>query len=75
MLSGVGHILSGLLIRPAPEPPTQQVLFPATEVETPLPPRVETPIQQRVEASTKVTGPTAPDSVTERTTNLLDHAS
>jgi len=75
MLSGVGHILSGLLIRPAPEPPSQQVLFPATEVETPLPPRVETPIPQQVEASTKVTGPTAPNSVTERTTNLLDHAS
>lgn len=75
MLSGVGHILSGLLIRPAPEPPTQQVLFPATEGETPSPPRIETPIPQRVEASTRVTGPTTPDSVTERTTNLLDRVS
>ena len=75
MLSGVGHILSGLLIRPAPEPPPQQVLFPSTEGETPSPPRIETPIPQRVEAPTKETGPTTPDSVTERTTNLLDRVS
>jgi hypothetical protein len=74
-LSGVGHILSGLLIRPAPEPPPQQVLFPADEGETISPPQVETPIPQRVETSTSVTGPTAPGSVTERTTNLLDRVS
>jgi hypothetical protein len=74
-LSGVGHILSGLLIRPDPEPLPQQVSFPASEVEAPLPPRIETPTSQRVEASPGVTAPTAPGSVTERTTNLLDRAS
>ncbi|HSE34045.1 MAG TPA: hypothetical protein VLA93_20900 [Pyrinomonadaceae bacterium] len=74
-LSGFGHILSGLLIRPDPELHPQQVSFPASEVETPSPPRIETPIPQRVEASTTVTAPTSPASVTERTTNLLDRVS
>lgn len=70
-LSGVGHILSGLLIRPTPEP--QQISFPVGEVEPAPPPRIEPP--QRVESSAPVTGPTTPSSVTERTTNLLDHVS
>lgn len=70
-LSGVGHILSGLLIRPAPEPPPQQVSFPATEAETQQ--RLDAP--PGIESPTPVTGPTTPASVTERTTNLLDHAS
>jgi len=70
-LSGVGHILSGLLIRPTPEPPPQQVSFPATEAETQQ--RLDAP--SRVESPTPVTGSTTPASVTERTTNLLDHAS
>ena len=70
-LSGVGHILSGLLIRPTPEPPPQQVSFPASEPETQQ--RLDAP--PRVENATPVTGPTTPASVTERTTNLLDHAS
>jgi hypothetical protein len=72
VLSGVGNILSGLLIRPAPEPPVQQVTFPSSETEAPLPPRIEGPPR---EASTPVTGPTSPASVTERTTNLLDRVS
>lgn len=74
-LSGFGNILSGLLIRPDPEPPPQQVSFAATDVGSSLPPRAEAPLPSRVEASTTVTAPTSPASVTERTTNLLDHAS
>jgi hypothetical protein len=70
-LSGVGHILSGLLIRPTPELPPQQVSFPPTEAETQQ--RLDAP--PRVESPTPVTGSTTPASVTERTTNLLDHAS
>ncbi len=78
-LSGMGHILSGLLIRPTPEPTPQQVSFPTSEAEALSAPRIEPPqrveTSPRFESSTTVTAPTSPASVTERTTNLLDHAS
>lgn len=70
-LSGVGHILSGLLIRPTPEPPPHQVSFPTSDTESQ--PRLDAP--PRVESSAPVTGSTTPASVTERTTNLLDRVS
>ena len=66
-LSGLGHIVAGLLVRSAPEPVERAVSFPEPEPEVaPLPPatpRSNTP-------STTTLG-----SVTERTTNLLDRVS
>ena len=57
--SGVGHILAGLMIRP------RQNL----ELEQPVAP----PRDLTEGASTTSTPVTAPGSVTERTTNLLEH--
>lgn len=57
-LTGVGHIVAGLLIRPRQNP----------ELDQP----VSTPREITVGAST-TTPVTAPGSVTERTTNLLEH--
>lgn len=63
-LSGLGHIMAGLLVRPAPEQP---VSFPANQAhESKLNGNVPLP---------DVDAPGVPASVTERTTNLLDHAS
>ncbi|HKR11084.1 MAG TPA: hypothetical protein VJT15_03420 [Pyrinomonadaceae bacterium] len=57
-LTGLGHIFAGLLVRPRPVPELE---------ERPVsPPRDLT----EGDATTKVS---APDSVTERTTNLLEH--
>lgn len=64
-LSGVGHILAGLLIRPRPVP----------ELEGP----VVSPPRDLTEGDTTTTKVSAPSnvasvaSVTERTTNLLEH--
>ena len=57
-LSGVGHILAGLLIRP------RQNL----ELDQPL-----SPPRDLTEGASTPTAVPAPDSVTERTTNLLEH--
>jgi hypothetical protein len=66
MLSGFGHVLAGLSIRPES---TRQV---ESRDQTPL--RIDPPIdapQYSLEAT--VASPrTAPASVTERTTNILD---
>jgi hypothetical protein len=60
-LSGVGHILAGLLIRPRPDLELEQ---PAAAV---APPRDLT------EGVSPTTSVAPPASVTERTTNLLEH--
>ena len=65
-LSGLGHIVAGLLVRPAPEPRERAVSFPEPEPEA-VPLSSATP---RSNIST-----TTLDSVTERTTNLLDRVS
>jgi hypothetical protein len=66
MLSGFGHVLAGLSIRPEP----------ARQVESPdqTPLRIDPPIDapQYSTAATVATPRTAPASVTERTTNILD---
>jgi len=58
-LSGVGHILAGLLIRPRPE----------LELDQPQQPMGPTHDLTEGESTTA----SAPASVTERTTNLLEH--
>jgi hypothetical protein len=66
MLSGVGHIIAGLLIR---REPARQV-----EAAEPAPLRIDPPAAPSLYASevTVVTPREAPASVTERTTNILD---
>jgi hypothetical protein len=66
MLSGFGHVLAGLSIRPEP---TRQV---ESRDQTPL--RIDPPIDapQYSAAATVATPRAAPASVTERTTNILD---
>jgi hypothetical protein len=66
MLSGVGHILAGLSIRPEP---ASQVQLPE-----PRPLRIDSPIDAtQYPAQATVAMPReAPASVTERTTNILD---
>ncbi len=59
-LSGIGHILAGLLIRPQPN----------LELDQPAPARELTPDLTESAPTTPVN---APASVTERTTNLLEH--
>jgi hypothetical protein len=58
-LSGVGHILAGLIIRPRKD---------LLELDQPA----STP-RDLTEAASTTTAVSAPDSVTERTTNLLEH--
>jgi len=58
MLSGVGHLFAGLLIRP------QRNL----ELDQPV-----TPPRDLTEGDSTTTAVNAPSSVTERTTNLLEH--
>jgi hypothetical protein len=67
MLSGVGHILSGLMIRRVD--PTRQV-----EAADPSPLSIDPPADVSLFASevTRVTPRETPASVTERTTNILD---
>jgi hypothetical protein len=66
MLSGVGHVLAGLSIRPEPAP----------QIESPdqRPLRIDPPIDApKYSAEVTVATPRmAPASVTERTTNILD---
>ncbi|HEX6730702.1 MAG TPA: hypothetical protein VF074_11845, partial [Pyrinomonadaceae bacterium] len=61
MLSGVGNIIAGLLIRPSA---AEQVSF--KENDAPAYKQAEAPVYS---------SPQLPGSVTERTTNLLDHQS
>jgi len=56
MLSGVGHILAGLCIRPRPDRELEPPTTPPRDLNEGEPTRVS-----------------APGSVTERTTNLLEH--
>ena len=58
MLSGVGHILAGLMIRPRPH----------LELEQPV-----APPRDLTEGASTTTSVAPPASVTERTTNLLEH--
>jgi len=67
VMSGLGHIFAGLLIRPAPEQPEQPVSFPSNNVDAP---NLST---GSIADNTPVSN--TPGSVTERTTNLLDRAS
>ena len=60
-LSGVGHVLAGLLIRPQQNLESNQV----------APPPDLTP--ELTEGSSTTTAVNTPTSVTERTTNLLEH--
>ena len=64
-LSGVGHILAGLLIRPRQE----------LELEQPASIPMGAPVRDLTEGASIPTNTlaSAPDSVTERTTNLLEH--
>jgi hypothetical protein len=64
MLSGVGHILAGLSIRP--EPPRQ------FEPAEPQPLRIDAPIDATQYSATVTVPREPPASVTERTTNILD---
>ena len=65
-LSGVGHLLAGLLVRP--DPP--EIIAPATLQLDSTPPVASRP---RIDARERQPiGRTAPTSVTERTTNLLE---
>ena len=66
MLSGFGHILAGLSIRPEPARPV--------ELSEPKPLRIDSPIETTRYPSeqTGTMGREAPASVTERTTNILD---
>jgi hypothetical protein len=66
-LSGLGHIMAGLLVRPAPDPREQPISFPTNQA-------YESKLNGSV-ASTGLDAASVPTSVTERTTNLLDHAS
>ena len=62
ILSGVGHIFAGLLIRPRPEAELDQPAVASSRDLT-----------EGASVSTSTLAP--PDSVTERTTNLLEHNS
>jgi hypothetical protein len=64
-LSGVGHILAGLMIRPRKN----------LELEEPvaLPRELVVPPRDLAEGASTTTPVPAPGSVTERTTNLLEH--
>ena len=65
MLSGLGHIVAGLTVRPEPTP----------QIESPdqRPLRIDAPVAAPDQSEvTKVSVREAPASVTERTTNILD---
>lgn len=66
MLSGVGHVLAGLAVRPDPPP--------ELESSDQLPLRIDPPIEGSHYAAdmTLASSRPAPSSVTERTTNILD---
>jgi hypothetical protein len=67
MLSGLGHIIAGLTIRPAPIKPIE---FPE---QSPL--RIDCEFERKdyPDLSTVVTPREQPSSVTDRTTNILEH--
>jgi hypothetical protein len=67
MLSGIGHIVAALLIRPRPNLELEQSVAPVPSVAPVAPPRDLT------EGASPTTSVGAPASVTERTTNLLEH--
>ncbi len=67
MLAGVGHILAGLTIRPAP---IKQIEF---HEQAPLRIDSEFDPQDYQDATTVVTPREQPSSVTDRTTNILEH--
>ena len=66
-LSGLGHIIAGLLVRPAPEPPKSAVSFPEPEADAGS--------LSSGTARSNISSAATPSSVTERTTNLLDRVS
>jgi len=69
VLSGIGHIIAGLTIKPEP---TKQIEFPEP---TPLRIDPETSTDSRYEDELTVAIPRqGPASITERTTNILHHA-
>lgn len=61
-LSGLGHILAGLLIRPQPDLELDQPVTPPREIANDL-----------TGGASTTTAVNTPASVTERTTNLLEH--
>ena len=67
MLAGLGHILAGLTIRPAP---LKQIEFPE---QSPL--RIDSEFERKdyTAESTVVNRREPPQSVTDRTTNILEH--
>jgi len=67
MLSGLGHIIAGLTMRPAP---LKQMEFPE---QSPL--RIDSEFERKdyPDLSTVVTPREQPSSVTDRTTNILEH--
>src|SRR6266496_5440980 len=67
MLSGLGHIIAGLTIRPAP---LKQIEFPE---QSPL--RIDSEFERKdyPDATTVVTPREQPSSITDRTTNILEH--
>src|SRR5438128_1881323 len=67
MLSGLGHIIAGLTIRPAP---TRQIEFPE---QSPLRIDSEKDRKDYSNESTLVSPHEPPASVTDRTTNILEH--
>src|SRR5437870_13320663 len=67
MLSGVGHIIAGLTIR---RTPMKQIEFPE---QSPLRIDSEFDPQDYPNATTVVTPREQPSSVTDRTTNILEH--
>ena len=75
MLSGMGHIIAGLTIRSEPairSEPEKQIEFPA---QSPLRIDPGTSAENRYEDElTVITARGGPASITERTTNILQHA-
>jgi hypothetical protein len=69
-LSGFGHILAGLTIRPRRLERVDPVSFPP---ETVRPVEAVMPTPSQSETSRSMNPAPTPGSVTERTTNLLDH--
>jgi len=67
MLSGLGHIIAGLTIRPKP---IKQIEFPE---QSPL--RIDSEFARKdyPDATTVVTPREQPASITDRTTNILEH--
>jgi hypothetical protein len=67
-LSGVGHLVAGLLVRPDP-PERLEAAKPQVEVRPPRDSREREPFDRPLPPSDR----SVPASVTERTTNLLEH--